>query len=135
MKHKKAYQDYSYRCLAVKAIAYSMISVCISADKMPVEAGNEIRCIKKLKQMISEAPENGFSIEDMAERIGISPYQMIRQFKAACGLTLHQFLKQCRGSKAQRLLEDGKSVAEAVNLYQKALNGGCPLYMIYSQYK
>lgn len=96
----------------VNDTAYSMVSVCISADKMPVEAANEISYVKKLKHMILETPENGFSIEDMAEQICISPYHMIRQFKAACGLTPHQFLIQCRVRKAQRLLEDGKSVTE-----------------------
>lgn len=105
----------------VNGTAYSMISVCISADKMPDKSGNEIpdksgneiSYEKKLKQMILDAPENGFLIADMAERIGISPYHMIRQFKAVCGLTPHQFQIQCRVRKAQRLLEEGKSVTEA----------------------
>lgn len=95
----------------INSTAYSMISMCISAGKIPVEVG-EISYEKKLKQMILEAPEKGFLIADMAERIGISPYHMIRQFKAVCGLTPHQFQIQCRVRKAQRLLEEGKSVTE-----------------------
>ncbi|MDE7404115.1 MAG: AraC family transcriptional regulator, partial [Lachnospiraceae bacterium] len=46
-------------------------------------------------------------------RISISPYHMIRKFKAVCGLTPHQFQIQCRVRMAQRLLEEGKSVTEA----------------------
>ncbi len=97
----------------VNDTAYSMISACIPADQAPVEAGKEISYEKKLKQMILEAPENRFLIEDMAERVGVSPYHMIRQFKSVCGLTPHQFQIQCRVRKAQTLLEEGKSVTEA----------------------
>lgn len=96
----------------LNGIAYSMINVCISGDTIPVEAGNEMRYEKKLKQIILNAPENTLLIEDMAQRVGISPYHLIRQFKADCGLTPHQFQIQCRVRKAQRLLEEGKSVTE-----------------------
>ena len=134
---------------------YSMISVCISADKIPNELEKEICCWKRLKQLIPakqrakceagshlataarvtylaagqrivldapllaaglltvHTPEKVFSIEDMAQSISVSPYHMIRQFKAACGLTPHQFQIQCRIRKAQKLLEEGKSVIEA----------------------
>lgn len=96
----------------VNDTAYSMISICISADKILDESENEINYSKKLKQRIIDAPENVFLIEDMSKSIGISPYHMIRQFKAACGLTPHQFQIQCRVRKAQKLLEEGKSVIE-----------------------
>lgn len=69
--------------------------------------------VRRLKQLILEAPENAFSIKEMAYHIGISPYHMIRQFKAVCGLTPHQFQIQCRVRKAQKLLERGESVIEA----------------------
>lgn len=97
----------------VNDTTYSMISVCISADKRPDESEDEMTCLKRLKQFILDVPENIFRIEDMAQRVGISPYHMIRQFKAACGLTPHQFQIQCRVRKAQKLLEAGKSVTEA----------------------
>lgn len=91
---------------------YSMISLCAFFDKMPDEDGNEINYTKRLKQLILDAPENVFLIDDMAQSIGMSPYHMIRRFKDACGLTPHQFQIQCRVRKAQKLLEEGKSVTE-----------------------
>lgn len=97
----------------VDDITYSMISVCISVDKMLYESDDEVICLKKLKKLILEAPENVFWVKDMARKIGISPYHMIRQFRAVCGLTPHQFQIQCRVRKAQKLLEEGKSVTEA----------------------
>lgn len=78
-------------------------------DKSEYESG----CLKKIKQIISDAPEHVFFIEDMARSIGLSPFYMIRSFKAVCGLTPHQFQIQCRVRKAQKLLEQGKSVTEA----------------------
>ncbi len=86
-----------------------------TADKVSHEDGTEMAAadVRRLKQLILSSPENAFSIKEMAHHIGISPYHMIRQFKAVCGLTPHQFQIQCRVRKAQRLLEQGESVIEA----------------------
>lgn len=97
----------------VNGTTYSMISVCISVNEMPDESENEITYLKRLKKLILDAPENVFLIEDMAQSIAVSPYHMIRKFKISCGLTPHQFQIQCRVRKAQKLLEEGKSVTEA----------------------
>lgn len=97
----------------VEGRAYSMASVCIAADRMPQDPESTAGCVIRLKQIISDAPQKPFPIQAMAERIALSPYHMIRQFKASCGLTPHQFQIQCRVRKAQRLLEEGKSVTEA----------------------
>ncbi len=97
----------------VDDMTYSMISICISVDKVPYESDDAVICFKQLKQLILYAPENVFLIKDMARKISMSPYHMIRQFKAAYGLTPHQFQIQCRVRKAQKLLEEGKSVTEA----------------------
>lgn len=97
---------------AVKDTAYSMIIICVAVDEMSDKDENEIRYIKRLKQLILDAPEKVLLIEDMAQHIGMSPYHMIRKFKTACGLTPHQFQIQCRIRKAQKLLEAEKSVTE-----------------------
>lgn len=105
--------DIPHAVESVNGTAYSMISICVSADKILDKSENEINYSKKLKQIIIDAPENVFLIEDMAKSVGISPYHMIRQFKNVCGLTPHQFQIQCRVRKGQKLLEEGKSVTEA----------------------
>lgn len=91
---------------------YSMICLCIPKDK--IIKGQQINKSKlsHLKQMIWTTPEDTFAIEDMARSASISPYHMIRKFKNDFGLTPHQFQIQCRIRKAQKLLEDGKSVIE-----------------------
>ncbi len=98
---------------AVEGTTYSMIAICVSVDEMPEWEVNGGHYIMRLKGLILEAPEDAFLIKDMARTINVSPYHMIRQFKAVCGLTPHQFQIQCRVRKAQKLLEEGKSVTEA----------------------
>lgn len=129
--------DNSHAIEAVDDTPYSMVCVCVAVGKIfdgdskntadrafdgdgknTTDKGSDGNSretaadVRRLKQLILKSPENVFSIEDMAHHIGISPYHMIRQFKAACGLTPHQFQIQCRVRKAQRLLEQGESVTE-----------------------
>ena len=66
----------------------------------------------ELKASILDKPENMYLIEEMAADAGISPFQLIRKFKKAFGLTPHQFQIQCKVRKAQKLLEEEKSVCE-----------------------
>lgn len=86
---------------------YSMVVMCITAK---VEADDQY--LEKLKNDILAKPENIYLIEEMAQQANISPFYMIRQFKKAFGLTPHQFQIQCKVRKAQRLLEEGKSITE-----------------------
>lgn len=104
--------DVSHTIETVNNKPYSMISICIPFDKMANEAIGNLGYLGRLKAIIMDAPENIFFIEDMARNIGVSPYHMIRRFKNVCGLTPHQFQIQCRVRKAQRLLEEGRSVTE-----------------------
>lgn len=104
--------DMPHAVETVNRASYSMLTVCIPARKTQEESEGETSCSQRLKERILKVPENTFLIEDMAQSIAVSPYHMIRQFKAACGLTPHQFQIQCRVRKAQRLLEEGKSVTE-----------------------
>ncbi len=105
--------DVSHAIETVNGKAYSMISICIPVDKMEDKPIGSSGYLERLKAIIMNTPENIFFIEDMARNIGVSPYHMIRRFKNVCGLTPHQFQIQCRVRKAQRLLEEGKSVTEA----------------------
>lgn len=97
----------------VDGMVYSMISICVPMKKMLDEQMENNSSFKYLKKIISEMPEHTFLIEDMAHKIGVSPYHMIRRFKQVCGLTPHQFQIQCRIRKSQKLLEEGMSVTEA----------------------
>ncbi len=108
-------QDTPHAIDTVNDMPYSMAVICIPAGDMPDQGNEGAYDIRRLKRLIQETPENMFLIKDMALAVSVSPYHMIRQFKAACGLTPHQFQIQCRIRKGQKLLEQGKSVTEAAH--------------------
>ncbi len=86
---------------------YSMLVLCI---KTATDYNDKL--LKELQNNILENPENMYLIEEMAKDAGISPYHMIRKFKHAFGLTPHQFQIQSKVRKAQKLLEEDKSILE-----------------------
>ncbi len=94
---------------------YSMLVTCLRVQTKDVaEAGKKARngLLVELKDSILDQPENLYLIEEMAQDTNISPYHLIRKFKKMYGLTPHQFQIQCKVRKAQKLLEEEKSVCE-----------------------
>ena len=89
--------DTAHGIEALDNTTYSMISSCIPVPQINAEAENHTDSIRQLKQMITDAPEHIFLIAHMAACISLTP---------------HQFQIQCRVRKAQRLLEEGRSVTE-----------------------
>ena len=89
---------------------YSMVVTCIRTEsKERQEKAGELF---ELKESILDRPENIYLIEEMAQDSKLSPFHLIRKFKKAFGLTPHQFQIQCKVRKAQKLLEEEKSVCE-----------------------
>ncbi|MBO4637827.1 MAG: AraC family transcriptional regulator [Clostridiales bacterium] len=86
---------------------YSMMVLCIKT-----ETPTEDKLLTDLQDTILDRPENSYLIEEMAQDAGISTYHLIRQFKKAFGLTPHQFQIQSKVRKAQKLLEEGKSLSD-----------------------
>ena len=96
---------------------YSMIVTCVrvpSPAPTPAESENKPAdgALVELKDSILDQPENLYLIEEMAQDTNISQFHLIRKFKKMYGLTPHQFQSQCKVRKAQKLLEEEKSVCE-----------------------
>jgi AraC-like DNA-binding protein len=53
------------------------------------------------------------TIAAVAREVGLSPFHLIRCFRALFGVTPHQFRTSARLERAQRLLGDGRSVTDA----------------------
>ena len=87
---------------------YSMLVTCVRT-----QASRDDGELVELKDSILDQPENIYLIEEMAQDTNISPFHLIRKFKKMYGLTPHQFQIQCKVRKAQKLLEEEKSVCEA----------------------
>jgi AraC-like DNA-binding protein/mannose-6-phosphate isomerase-like protein (cupin superfamily) len=58
-----------------------------------------------LEDSFAEAGET--SLQVLAQRTGVTPFQVIRAFRGATGLAPHQFLIQVRVERARQLLADG----------------------------
>ena len=86
--------------------AYSMMVLCVRTEAEAADTD-----LQQLRSAILEQPENLYLIREMAKDAHISPYYMIRRFRKAFGLTPHQFQIQCRVRKAQKLLEEEKSIS------------------------
>lgn len=91
--------------------AYSMLVTCIRFSKIS-KTDDASTYLAELKDTILEKSENIYLIEEMAKDSNISLYHMIRQFKKAYGLTPHKFQIQCKVRKAQKLLQEDKSICE-----------------------
>ena len=93
---------------------YSMLVTCVRVPT-PEPASTDDKTdttLIELKDSILDQPENLYLIEEMAQNTNISPFHLIRKFKKLYGLTPHQFQIQCKVRKAQKLLEEEKSVCE-----------------------
>ena len=103
--------DVPHALEAVGGSPYSMTVACVPVREKPCDGGEPFT--RTLKRLILGGPERPLTIGCMAKSAGISPYHLIRRFKADCGLTPHQFQMQCRVRKAQGLLAEGRSATEA----------------------
>ena len=111
--------DVLHEIKPVDDMGYSMLVTCVrtkvrEGDKESGELckpGERSELIE-LKDSILDQPENLYLIEEMSRDTNISPFHLIRKFKKMYGLTPHQFQIQCKVRKAQKLLEEEKSVCE-----------------------
>ena len=98
--------DTLHEISAVDGKPYSMMVLCVRTEPETTDTD-----LQSLRTAILEQPENLYLIQEMAKDAHISPYYMIRRFRKAFGLTPHQFQIQCRVRKAQKLLEEKKSIS------------------------
>jgi AraC-like DNA-binding protein len=68
------------------------------------------RKLVRARAMLEAEAEDALTVRDVAERVGMSPFQLIRQFAALFGTTPHQFRTRVRIERAKRLLEEGEPV-------------------------
>jgi AraC family transcriptional regulator of adaptative response/methylated-DNA-[protein]-cysteine methyltransferase len=70
--------------------------------------------ITELCRYLQENCGDALPLEALGQRSGLSPYTVLRKFKAKTGLTPRQFQAQCRLSRLKASLAGGGTVTEAV---------------------
>ncbi|MBN2659163.1 MAG: AraC family transcriptional regulator [Spirochaetales bacterium] len=73
---------------------------------------NDNPAVDRTREYISDNLNRNVPLEEMAEISSYSPYHFLRLFKAATGMTPHQYLTLKRVEKARELIMKGISPAE-----------------------
>lgn len=68
--------------------------------------------IEALKKILSADLQKDFTLDSMAEELGVNPYTLIRGFKAITGITPHAYRMNCRIEHARKLLRQGADITE-----------------------
>jgi len=74
--------------------------------------GRERKAIQRARRYIDERFAQGVSLSQLAEHVSLSPYHLLRVFRAEVGMPPYTYLESVRIRHAQRLIEAGKPLAE-----------------------
>jgi len=74
--------------------------------------GKEKTAIRQARCYLQEHFAQGVSLNRLAEHVALSPYYLLRVFRAEVGMPPHAYLESIRIREAQRLIECGKPLAE-----------------------
>lgn len=70
------------------------------------------RAVLPVQELMASSPEHNWSLQQLAEAAGLSPWHFLRQFKKSIGMTPHAWLIQARLRKAREIMGRGESLAE-----------------------
>jgi AraC-like DNA-binding protein len=76
------------------------------------QLGQERKAVRQARRYIDECFAQGINLTQLAEHVSLSPYYLLRVFRAEVGMPPHAYLESVRIRQAQRLIEAGKSLAE-----------------------
>ena len=76
------------------------------------ELGPEKKAVAQARSYIEESFSRGVSLTALAQHVALSPYYLLRVFRAEVGMPPYAYLESLRVRHAQRLIEAGKSLAE-----------------------
>lgn len=73
--------------------------------------GKEPKAIQQARQIIEECFDQGISLTQLADQVALSPYYLLRAFRAEVGMPPHAYLESVRIRHAQQLIAAGKPLA------------------------
>ncbi len=74
--------------------------------------GNERQAVQRARHYIDERFAQGVSLTELAAHVSLSPYYLLRVFRAEVGMPPYTYLESVRIRRAQQLIEAGKPLAE-----------------------
>ena len=97
------------RFISTLALLIKRYADVSSAQQKP---GYEKKAIQQARTYIEERFAQGVSLHELAEHVSFSQYYLLRVFRAEVGMPPYAYLESVRIRHAQRLIENGKSLAE-----------------------
>ncbi len=79
------------------------------AEKPP---GQERKAVRQVRHYIDEYFARSITLTQLAEQVSLSPYYLLRVFRAEVGIPPYVYLESVRIRQAQLLIKAGKSLAE-----------------------
>ncbi|WP_312996631.1 helix-turn-helix domain-containing protein [Leclercia sp.] len=88
-----------------------------------VSSGEHAR-LEQIRHLLEQAPEQDYTLAQLAARAAMSPSSLRSKFRQAYGCTVFDYLRDCRLAQARRYLLEGHSVQQAAWMsgYQHATN-------------
>lgn len=102
------------RSLRLRSTVLSLLLAVVDAAAMLPQSRAEVK-LKLLVDEMREHPEREYLIDRIAERLGLSPSNLLLRFKRLTGLPPHAFLLERRIDKAKELLPSASSVADVAH--------------------
>jgi AraC-like DNA-binding protein len=87
-------------------IVIKMIALVRSVSK---EDARQIPVVENVKSIIEENIDQDISVANIAELIGISIHYMMHTFKKATGITILEYIREKKLTKAKRMLIDSNA--------------------------
>jgi AraC-like DNA-binding protein len=70
--------------------------------------------VDRVRLLLAERPEERWTLERLARRVGWSPYHLAHQFRLYTGATVHRYLEELRLAAALRRIEAGDTSLAAL---------------------
>lgn len=118
---RSAFEDYS-QSLLTEALTIQLLSTCMEemkkfgqlAEPVARRVTPMIRVDQTLKSQVNEMISKDFSLEEIADSLGLSISTLQRRFKAKYGMTVIHYCRQHRLEIARQVLtKKGASIGEA----------------------
>lgn len=105
--------------LQIRGLASTVLFRVIEAHCMPTMAAPHTRRISAITQLMSENYANTYSVDQLADRTGLSPSHFRVMFKRVTGMTATTYQQHLKITKATELLSSGE-----FNVTETALRTG-----------
>jgi len=89
-----------------------LIKHCADAVSTDHKMGNEKIAIQKARRYIEEHFAQGIRLDELAQSVALSPFYLLRAFRAEVGMPPYAYLESVRIGHTQRLIENSKPLAE-----------------------